>query len=350
MAVRTALSVLAVLALSVAPGAAPRDPARSFLQTAFKLSSGEIDRVDKGEVVARTLDVAHRREIATLGVVRIAVAPSVYVERLRDIATFKRTDDVLQIGTFGVPAQLTDLDALTLDEGELRRLRECEVENCGLRLSAEGIERFRRGVDWSASDSSRRATGLMRQILVEYVTRYRDAGGAAAMEYADTSARLNVGREFASLVDADSGTWRHAAGLRRHLLEYPAVDHDATTSDFVYWSSERVHGQPTMTITHVAIAQIPGESPVNYAIASKQIYAMHYYDASLGLTLLVRDPAGSPATTYVVYLNRSRIDLFDGVLGGAVRRIVARRARGIVSEQLARLQRTLVETRAARSR
>jgi len=349
MAVRTALSVLALLALGVAPGAAPRDAARSFLQTAFKLSSSEIDRVDKGEVVSRTLDVTHRREIATLGVVRIAVAPAVYVERLRDIATFKRTEDVLQIGTFGMPAQLADLGALTLDEGELRRLRECEVESCGLRLSADGIERFRHGVDWSASDSSRRATALMRQILVEYVTRYREAGGAAAMEYADTASRLNVGREFASLVDADTGTWRHAAGLRRHLLEYPTVDRDAT-SDFVYWSSERVHGQPTITITHVAIAPIAGESPVNYAIASKQIYAMHYYDASLGLTLLVRDPAAATASTYVVYLNRSRIDLFDGVFGGAVRRIVARRARTIVSEQLARLQRTLVETRSAQIR
>jgi hypothetical protein len=79
---------------------------------------------------------------------------------------------------------------------------------------------------------------------------------------------------------------------------------------------------------------------VNYAIASKQIYAMHYFDASLGLTLLVRDPSAPFPATYVVYLNRSRIDLFDGLFGGVARRIAAGRARSLVAQQLARLQRS----------
>jgi hypothetical protein len=68
---------------------------------------------------------------------------------------------------------------------------------------------------------------------------------------------------------------------------------------------------------------------------------MHYFDASLGLTLLVPDLTAPSGATYVVYLNRSRIDLFDGLLGGVARRIVARRARALVAEQLQRLQRVL---------
>jgi hypothetical protein len=68
---------------------------------------------------------------------------------------------------------------------------------------------------------------------------------------------------------------------------------------------------------------------------------MHYYDASLGLTLLVRDGAASSPATFVVYLNRSRIDVFDGVLGGIARTLVSAKARSLVSEQLARLRRTL---------
>jgi hypothetical protein len=77
---------------------------------------------------------------------------------------------------------------------------------------------------------------------------------------------------------------------------------------------------------------------VAYAIGSKQIYAMHYYDASLGLTLLVPDRTAASPATYVVYLNRSRIDLFDGLWGGVARRIVAGKARGVVADQLQRLQ------------
>ena len=68
---------------------------------------------------------------------------------------------------------------------------------------------------------------------------------------------------------------------------------------------------------------------------------MHYYDASLGLTVLVPDRGAATPTTYVVYLNRSRIDLFDGMFGSVARRLVAGRAKGLVAEQLQRLQQVL---------
>jgi hypothetical protein len=179
----------------------------------------------------------------------------------------------------------------------------------------------------------------VRQLLVDYVTRYREGGAAAALEYADTPSSLNVGQEFSSLVDADTATWKYLPRLRRHLLEYPAAT-DQAMSDFIYWSKERVHRRPVISITHVAIAPSADDGPVNYAIASKQIYAMHYFDASLGLTLLLRDPSAPEAATFVVYLNRSRIDLFDGLFGGVARRIVTGRARAVVAENLARLQKT----------
>jgi hypothetical protein len=67
---------------------------------------------------------------------------------------------------------------------------------------------------------------------------------------------------------------------------------------------------------------------------------MHYFDASLGLTLLVPDDSPSPVT-YVVYLNRSRIDVFEGVFGSLARRIVSSKARALVGSQLSRLQHVL---------
>jgi hypothetical protein len=163
------------------------------------------------------------------------------------------------------------------------------------------------------------------------------------MEYADRTPRLDVGREFASLLATDSLTARYAPRLRRHLLEYPTSSAEKMT-DFVYWSKERVRGRGVISITHVATAAALDDSPVAYAIGSKQIYAMHYYDASLGLTLLVPDRTVASRATYVVYLNRSRIDLFAGVFGGVARRIVAGRARTLVAEQLQRLQRVLAST------
>src|SRR6185503_9665344 len=167
MRLRLVLSTLVLIALLAVPGASISDPARRFLMTAFHLSAPEVARLDRGEVLSRTLDVKNRRELATLGIVRINTTPSSYVERLADITTFKRTDKVLQIGTFGSPAQPGDLAPLTVDDADLKRLRECRVDDCEIRLSAEGIERVQREIDWRASDASLKASQLVRQLLAD---------------------------------------------------------------------------------------------------------------------------------------------------------------------------------------
>jgi hypothetical protein len=338
--VRQAGAALLLMALAAIPGAAASDPARAFLGAAFNLSAAEIGRLDQGEVVSRTLEVKHHREIATLGIVRIKTSAAAYVERLADITTFKRTPGVLQIGMFAAVPQAADLASLVIEDADLKQLRGCRVEDCNVRLSAEGIERVRREIDWKAADASSRASLLVRQLLADYVAGYRRLGTAATMEYADRTPRTNVGREFAALMEGETITGNYAPRLRRHLLEYPASSAEKM-SDFVYWSKELVRGRPVISITHIATAAAVDDSPVAYAVGSKQIYAMHYYDASLGLTLLVPDRTAAAAATYVVYLNRSRIDLFDGLFGGMARRLVASRARVIVAEQLQRLQRLL---------
>ena len=333
-------ATIVLVTLLATPGAATFDPARAFLTNAFHLSAADIERLDTGQVVSRTLEVKNRREVATLGIIRMKISASTYVERLADITSFKRMPDVLQIGTFGTSPQLRDIASLIVDDGDLKRLRDCRVEDCAVRLSADGIERIRREIDWGSPEASRNASSLVRQLLVEYVARYRQRGSEASMEYANRAPRVNVGLEFASLVDADTITSTYAPRLRRHLLEYPQSSTDKLT-DFVYWSKELVRGRPVISITHVATAAAIDDSPVAYAIGSKQIYAMHYYDASLGLTLLVPDRTAASPATYVVYLNRSRIDLFGEMFGGIARRIVAGRARTLVAEQLQRLQRVL---------
>jgi hypothetical protein len=317
----------------------PRDPARAYLTASFGLSRADVERLDTGQVVSRTLDTDQAREVATLGIVRIAMTPEKYVEYLTDIAAFKRTEDVIQIGTFSDPPKSADVAALTLDEGDLKRLQACRVDDCDVRLSAEGIQQFGKAVNWRAADAPTRATDVMRQLLVDYVARYRQNGATALMTYADRSPRLDLRSEFAALVADDQSRWRHLDGLRRHILEYP---HDrVAATDMIYWSKERVSKRPVISVTHLSIMRQTGDSPVRFAIGSKQIYAMHYFDASLGVTLLVPDPSSPSPATFVVYLNRSRVDLFDGMLGRVARRVASGRARSLVATQLSRLQRTL---------
>lgn len=313
------------------------DRARAFLASTFGLSTADLAQIDRGTVVSRTLDAGDKREVATLGVVRVRITPEFYVQQLLDIANFKRDEAILQIGTFSNPPDLADVTGLTLEDADIRSLRECRVGDCGLQLSADAITRFREGVDWRRPDAGPQANALMRQILVEYVTRYASDGGTAAMEYADRSERVNVGREFASLADPPAGAWTHFPGLHRHLLEYPRSGTPATR-DVLYWSKEKVGRRGVASVTHLAIARTPDDSSAEYAVASKQIYGSHYYDASLGLTVLLRDRSAPSPATYIAYVNRSRVDVFGGLFGGIARGLVSSKARGTVSHQFERLQ------------
>lgn len=340
MALRALAGALACAAVVTTAAGEPSDPAREFLAAAFGVGTGDMARIASGRVYARTLPVEHDREVATLGIVRIATAPRRYVDLLTDIAEFKRDDKILQIGTFGTPPSPADLADLTLDQDDIGSLRTCRVGTCGVQLSASAIDRFRTEVDWKAKDASHQATALLRRVLADYVTDYLASGSSAAMEYADASTRLSLADEFASLVAADTSTWPRVPSLRRHLLRFPSAKAEGA-KDLVYWSKERVHRRPVVSVTHLAI--VPGEwnSPVQYSVASRQIYAMHYFDVSLGITLLIPDKSALSPATYVVYLNRSRIDLFDGLWGGIARSVVKGRARSLVAEQLERLRETL---------
>jgi hypothetical protein len=317
-----------------------RDSARAFLASSFGVGSHEIEAIDAGHVMARTLAARDPREVATLGVVRVQVTPEFYVEQLADIVRFKRTEAVLEIGRFGNPPDLRDVANLTLDDSDIGRLRDCQVGDCGIQLSAEAIAQFRKAVDWRRPDVESQANRLMGQILVGYVTNYRNGGAAVSMEYADRSDPVNTSREFASLMEGDHNTWQQFADLKRHLLQYPGA-HSPETNDILYWSKERASRRTVVSVTHLAISRT-ASGPTDYAIASKQLYASRYFDASLGLTLLLRDPsATSSPATYLVYLNRSRVDLFDGMFGGLARRMVSTRVRSIVTQQLERLQQSM---------
>jgi hypothetical protein len=333
--------------LATAGSSADRGAARTYLATTFGLTASDFAKIDAGEVFAKGTAAGDARDIATFGIVRARITPAFYVERLADIVSFKKDDAVVQIGVFGRPPALRDVEALVLDEHDLRSLRECRVGDCGLQLPAETIGRFRSEVNWSHADAHQRATGLIHQMLVDYVTRYQQPGGSASMHYADRDGVIDVRNEFLSLASSDAGGWGQFSALRRHFVEYPAAP-TADARDLVYWSKEIVARRTVASVTHLAILPCATDSPAAFAVGSKQIYGTHYFDASLGLTVLVPDPSSASPVTYVAYLNRSRVDVIGGMFGGMAKKIIASKARGTVADQLGRLRTRLERDFAAR--
>ena len=70
-------------------------------------------------------------------------------------------------------------------------------------------------------------------------------------------------------------------------------------------------------------------------MASKQLYANHYFDGSLGLGVFVEGSQG-PATSgsYMMYLNRSRADALQGWFLGIKRNLIGGRVREALVKNL----------------
>src|SRR5262245_24969430 len=205
---RTALAAAGLLAaIGATTSTARGNDVRTFFAETLSLERGELDRLEAGDVVTRTLPASDAREVATVGIVRMRMTPDFYVSRLVDIVNFKRADGVLQIGVFGSPPAESDIAALTLDLSDLRSLRECRVGSCGVQLPAEMIDRLQREVNWQRADASARANALMRAFLVDYVSQYQQTGASAPMRYADESRTLDMPQEFVSLARSGLGGW-----------------------------------------------------------------------------------------------------------------------------------------------
>ena len=328
-----AVVLIATVLAAVPPAATQPAQTGAFLRSTFGFDNSDLRHLAEGRPAIRSLSTTDSREVALAGAIRVAVSPARYAEELRDIVTFKRHEVVQQIGTFGTPPRVEDVAGLTLDKDHLDDLRDCHVGDCDLQLSRSAIERLR-AIRWAAPDAAEQANRIIRQVLTEVAAGYRSSGDRALMTYDDERTPLSVADEFRAMLAEPPAILRRFPELERHVTEFPRVSDGI--DDVIYWSKEDVGPKVVISVTHLAIASLGETGPVAFAAASKQLYGSHYFDSSLGLTLLLRDD--QPASTVLVYVNRSRVDALDGFLSGLKRAVVRSRARAAMEETLTRIR------------
>jgi hypothetical protein len=93
-----------------------------------------------------------------------------------------------------------------------------------------------------------------------------------------------------------------------------------------------------IAINHILIYKRNSDVGPQVLISSKQIYANHYFNASLALTAFVHVPEGA----FLVSENRSRADGLEGPFGKIKRGVVEKKAleglRGIIAQSKASLE------------
>ena len=273
----------------------------------------------RGEPVVTRLQPNHKQEVAVYGMVRVQALPEVFLQSFRETIATKSNPAILEIGRFGRMPTLDDLKLLTMERRDIEDLKKCVVGNCELKLSAKMIEQFQKTMDWRSTDHIAQATQLYQQMLLEYVRDYLERGDAALIEYSDKPKTV-------SLLD----------GQRALLASIPTFSDESSENgsslstrgwlpieDTIVWSKIKFGLKPVLAINHIVIFKSEREYEPQILVLSKQIYANHYFDASIALTGLARNPEGGH---YLFYENHSLADGLQGMFTGIKRRLIERQA------------------------
>ena len=313
---RVALLLLATVVMgTTASGQQTPFPARlaRYLDSAGTFSAAERTALAAGQPVTRLLAADQSKEVAVLGVIWIAAPMRRYVEAVTNIEQFEKGGAFKITKKIGTTPRLADFDGMRLTAEDLDDLRTCRVGSCEIKLGAQALQRFRSEVDWQSATAHDAANGLMRQLSLEYVTRYLQGGNEQLAVYRDGARPTFVARELRGMIDGMPALTTHMPHLRRYLLEYPKVTvRDATS--FLYWQETQFGLKPTIRISHLTIR----EGPEDTVVASKMLYASHYFWTGLEVRALVPDATRGTGFWFVT-VSRSRSDGLSGFTGKLVR-------------------------------
>jgi hypothetical protein len=294
-----------------APGFPPR--LEEYLTTSVAITAGERKALLDGAPVTRLLDADEREEIGVFGAVWIDASPRRYVDAVSDIESFERGGGFTvtkRISSRPVP---TDFAALRLPDDDIKDLRDCRVGDCVVKLDEQAIRALREKVDWKAPNARDAVDAVMREFALLYVSGYLEGGNRRLAVYRDRARPTFVAEEFSAMIGQMPELGTYVPQLRRYLLDFPAAGPSEPVS-FLYWQETEFGLRPTIRISHLSI----WESAEGTAVASKMLYASHYFWTGLELRVLLPDPPRGPGFWFVT-VSRSRSDGLTGFTGRVIR-------------------------------
>ncbi len=318
LAVQTLLCLCTFIVLKTTPLMAEEQTLSGnlyqFLEDDMDFSKSELKNMRAGKVVTKQLDTKVKQEVPLVSIVKINVPKDFFIQHYEQEGMNIEMAKVEAGGMFGNPPEIADVEGLTMPSTDIGELKKCKIGDCKIKAPAEAIEVFRQ-LDESASDFKAQADALFRQEVVKYVQDYLKGGNAAMIEYQDKKNSIQIAEEFQDVLKRSPYLDVYMPELRKYLEDFPNSGLPNAKSDF-YWMVENFGGKakrPTLSVHHIVFYQ--PEAGGEMIVASKQLYANHYYEAALGLTVIVDDPENSELGFYLMHINRSRIDVLREVPG-----------------------------------
>jgi hypothetical protein len=335
--VRTLALCLApvLLAASAAdPFAAGPMAPKDLLRAIAGFTDAEWAAVERGEAVSKLLET-DAREVAVVGAVRITGRRDQLVARSRDLQTL-RSSMLLDVGRFSTGPEPSDLQRMIFDERSLD-LRACQPGDCPVRLGAADVARFHREVNWAAPDWRTQSAAVWRSVLANYASAYLANGRFALPDYVNRRDPLSVASEIAELSRDYDFVSGYSPEFHAYMREFGSRIPPGA-EQMLYWTREDFGIRPIVRISHQVIYNTsPPATPVTI-IAINQVYADHYLDAALTVTLAL--DAGRHF--YMISASRARTRSLSGLLRRFARSAVQGRSRDAMRSALA-ATRTAIE-------
>ncbi|HET9132243.1 MAG TPA: hypothetical protein VFO86_14910, partial [Terriglobia bacterium] len=172
---------------------------------------------------------------------------------------------------------------------------------------------------------------LFKKMLIDYVGTYKTGGNHFLVNYADQKQILKLQDDFTALLKESNYVTEYAPELANYIDKFPNAQLQGS-EDFVYWSKEEFGIQPVLSMTHVTIYPRNRGNSSEVLIASKQLYATHYFESSLAFTMMLPREGGEGS--YLLYLNRSRSDTLRGFFSGITRLFISGHVRDGAAKSL----------------
>jgi hypothetical protein len=329
----TALGFVLLLFTGVIAAEAPDEPYKFFREFAG-LNEQQIAAIRSGKAIAKVVESHTPDEVFVFGAVYVEASPESYLNLASDIDSLRRLPSYLAIQSFSDPPRLSDVAGLTLDEQDINELKNCKTGHCDIQLPTEAIDDFQRSIDWSAPDVADRVNRLAQRMAFQALLDYMQGGNAALGAYRDKNHPAAVAETFASLIDRCKALPVYLPELHEYLLEYPRAKSDNVQTDF-YWAKVNFGLKPTFRI----VQRIAYRQETAFAVAEKQLYASHYFQSALDLTVCVKD-AQRPGF-YLITLKGSKQAGLTGLKGSLVRKVAVDKTRSSMERVLVTMKQKL---------
>jgi len=189
-----------------------------------------------------------------------------------------------------------------------------------LNLSADEIQAFN-ALAAAPGDPKAKVEEQLRRMLLARYQAYLAKGLTGVAPYVRRGGPCGPSAELEHATDASRLLKIHAPALAHVLLSYPA-EKPAGLEEHFYWLRYTLDDRPNFTLRHRLALPVGGI----YAVADREFYVSHGYNASQSSAGLIPVPEG----TLVVYRSRVSTDQVAG-FGSSVKKGIGR---GVMAKQL----------------